>query len=54
MSGQSGRISGAGVWPRPRRAWSVAAILPVITSGIAIGVPLRPEGVLPPVGGVAC
>jgi hypothetical protein len=36
MSGPSGRISEAGVWPRPRRVWSVAAILPVITRGIAI------------------
>jgi hypothetical protein len=36
VSGQSGRISEAGVWPRPRQVWSFAAILLVITPGIVI------------------
>ena len=45
MSGQSGRISEAGAWPRPRRVWSFTAILPVITSGIAIAAyPFAPKG----------
>ena len=54
MSGQSGRISEAGAWPRPRRVWSFTAILLVITSEITIAAHrFAPKRSLP-VGGVAC